>query len=394
MATGLKGTTDRLGFDVEFEYRYNVQSRNASNVRVIVDAHFAPTQPLLGVEHEIAVRVGDGTSFVKRMTLPDIPEGSWCDWITVFDSTAAAGVDDDTLSLASDIGFAGFPYRGGVLDDTFDMGGYHRIEGAAACHVVPLRIDVARQDSTDVRVSWPSVLGADSYRVYINGERSLARAKVVVANSKETSVVFNPKNAYLGTYGAKSTFQAGFTLHIAVEPYDSYGVPAKSETWGEPLVYGEVASCAPTSAYLIGALGDVNELAFDGEDGVVFYYSGESNGSYPISRFVLRRQDGAEVSWKPSDTMDDGDMRQVVVDLSGWSKPNEYVQFELRAYNEVNAPVYMPDGKWLRFSVKFYGGVIRAYDDGWQRGLAWVHDGINWRRAYSVSVYSGGWKSL
>lgn len=293
-----------------------------------------------------------------------------------------------------------------ALDDGTDIGAYPRPANVTGLSVTPSRIDVAGQDFTSVKLSWNKSVNATGYEICISkGEKNPGSARLLTSNADVNSLTFNPKQAFVGGTNWKSTeLKDGDEFYIGVRAHDSAWVRSTEWSWVGPISYYEVPSTAPTDCFVIGRNGVRNECLFIGET-LKIYFSGWRNGSYPIFRFVLRRQDGVELSW-PAGEVPSSDAlgKYVVKALAGWSKANQSVSFELRAYNtkgrEVWLSSYNPStggDKWFRFNVKFYGGVLYVYGKSTYTGddaaYSKLKDGNSWRqgmcRVYGKPSYTG-----
>lgn len=300
-----------------------------------------------------------------------------------------------------------------------NVGKYVRPGKATGAKVSPDRIDVSLQDSGTVDISWKAASGAAGYSVVVcKGARDASKAKVVVNNIAATKMSVNPKKAWVGGTNWKSTeIMDGETFYFGIVPHDAAWVTPAAEyadsiTWVGPVTYYEAKSASPDSGFLLGKRGERNWVIFTGETCKV-YYSGQFDGSYPIAKLVLRRSDGVEVSWKPSEAKSDSLGRYVVRDISGWPKAGDDVVFELRAYNTKNRPVYLAsynggatEEKWLKIIVRYYGGTLyvwgksafngneteyarRSGNAGFNEGVCRVWDGEAWLEAETVYVWNG-----
>lgn len=291
-------------------------------------------------------------------------------------------------------------------DSGIDIGKYPRPSNVTGLSVSPNRIDVANQNTASVTVSWKAATNASGYKVCISkGSKDAANSKSVAPNATGTSVSFNPKQSFVGGSGWKNAeLKDGDTFYIGVRPHDSASVESTGWSWVGPVTYYETKSASPSGGFIVGRNGRKNECALAGETCKV-YFSGWSNGSYPIERFVLRRQDGAEVSWKASETVSSDSLGKYVQKaVAGWERANQDVTFELRAYNtkgqEVYTASYNTSGsgdKWFRFSVKYYGGVVYVYGKSSYLGNDTAYSKLSgspsWRqglcRVYGRSRYYG-----
>ena len=299
-----------------------------------------------------------------------------------------------------------------ALGDGTNIGKYPRPANVTGFSVTPTRIDVSEQDSKSVKLSWNKATNASGYEICISKGSKTAwngsdtsTVKLVASNATGTSLNFNPKQAFVGGTNWKSTeLKDGDKFYIGIRSHDSAWVRSTSWTWVGPVTYYEVLSTAPTSCFVVGRNGVRNECLFIGET-LKIYFSGQTNGSYPIDRFVLRRQDGVELSWKASEkTSSDSLGKYVTKALAGWSRANQTVSFELRAYNTKNREVrlasYNSSGtgdKWFKFDVKFYGGVMYVYGKSSYTGNEGAYNklsgGESWEqgmcRVYGKSSYTG-----
>jgi len=301
-----------------------------------------------------------------------------------------------------------------------NIGRYVRISDVGVIRANPQRIDVSLQDSQEVTVSWDAVSGASYYKVTIVDEGTGEVINTVSDSYRQTSITFNPKRYFVGGNNWKSTeLFDGTKVHVYVQSFDNQGISSASSTAAPEISYYEVASEAPTDAFIIGRNGRKNECMFRGER-LNFYYDGSKDGSYKIAKYVLHRvKDKVEVSWEPPKDSSGKDSRSrdingrfVTIDFPSWAKPNEDIVFELRAYNSKGRPVYMSGtSSWFRFSVHYYGGILyvwgkpeytgndTAYDrlsgeSAWREGLCRVWDGSEWRESEVVYVWDGYWRGM
>ena len=327
------------------------------------------------------------------------------------------------------------PYDG---QDGIRIGTYPRPEMVSGTTFSPSRIDVAEQDTAEVAVSWLPATNAVAYTVAVmrdpdNQDPFVNRpgeSMVVSQNYVGTSISFNMKaQIFGGTNWMQHEIMDGERFYIAVRAHDNANIESVGFAVIGPVTYYERKSVAPNGCFVIGRNGERNQILFKGEPNVRLYWSGESNGSYPIERYCLRRQDGVELWWNASEPVKrDINGRYIVKAISGWDRPNEDVSFELRAYNTMGREVYLANGGWFSFSVRFYGGILYVYGkesyvgsepdyDGdasaerWHEGLARVwgkryfygnensyralSDEPTWHEAELVYVWDGNrWRSL
>lgn len=283
--------------------------------------------------------------------------------------------------------------------DGIYIGRYPRPGKVVGASVSPSRIDVAEQDAAEVTASWADAENAVAYAVAVMRDPDIedpfvnrpGESMVVAQNYVGTSISFNLKSQIFGgtNWMSREIFD-GEQFYIAVRSQDNAGITSDGFAVIGPITYYEVKSIAPSDCFVIGRNGERNQILFKGEDGVKVYWSGESDGSYPIERYCLRRQDGVELWWNASDdTARDINGRYILKSMVGWCVPNEDVVFEIRAYNTKGREVYLRDGGWFSFSVRFYGGIMYVHgkdsyvgddsayvsdqsDEQWHEGLARV----------------------
>lgn len=328
--------------------------------------------------------------------------------------------------------------------DGINVGAYPRPADVSGVIVSPVSIDVAEQDTRNVVVSWSPSNLASGYRIAITNDPDdgnpfsnvPGKSAVISSNYRDTSITFNPKEKFENSLNWQlSEVMDGDAFYVVVQAQDNAFVTSRSWTVAGPITYYERKSSAPDDCFIVGRNGQPNEVLFKGETARI-YYSGQEDGSYPISRYCLVRQDGKELWWDASEEAGYDDLGGYVVKaVEGWPVPNESVSFELRAYNSKNRPVYLSSynetgegDMWFSFQVRFYGGILyvygkesytgddESYDAGsgaeeWHEGLCRVYgkryfygsnasynalsDSPTWHEAELVYVWDGSaWRSL
>lgn len=400
MAATLSGYTNALGPSVQYEYREGVSNRTDSSVRLLLEMRVKPSANIsVQVSHGTRAYVEGSSGFTYRETVMKgdgltWDAGKWSGWMVVFDDNVPIGVDDKVLHLKTCIGANPFSYvePDDALGGGIDIGVYQRPSKTSISSVEPRSIDVGAQNHKTVTVSWKAVSGS-TYRVYVNTVASASGAKVVEANSSATSCTFNPKVHFAG--GSSVEVPIGTQYYIGVETRDSSNVSASEIAWSAPIAYVGNQSFSPSFAKVVGWNGVDNEIACRGERNVKLYYSGDHEGSYPIVRYVLVRQDGVEVEWSPSDVKVDSNGTYTLLDLGAWDVQNDDVNFRVGAYDSRGRVLYARNGLQFTFDVRFYGGLLSVYDNGWRNGFCWVYDGFDWQRVESVYVYTGtSWETM
>lgn len=274
-----------------------------------------------------------------------------------------------------------------------DIGVYPRPDAPKSIILTPPRIDVAVQDTRSVSGDWNDCQRAAKYNLWIS-RTSSGTSPVSIGTVKKSSCSFFPRKRF----GVDEMFD-GDKVYLGVQSVDRSGVTSRNTVWAGPTTYYEIPSKAPSSAYLVGRKKDHNQILFRGEDAKL-YYSGMSDGSYPIAKYSLYRlEDGAHVDWIPSDASSGEELGQKVVELTmaGVKRPRQTKVLELRAYNTKGRPVYLSGTKsWLRISVLYFGGVVYVYTgERWHEGICYVYTGGDWHESDGVYVQTnGGWHTL
>lgn len=421
MALAWNGYFNIGGTSVQYEYRYAVMNRSEVTVHVRLELRLKPLADLNGhIDHEVLIYGGsyEGSASNLRVRIKNDDTAwqrdTWTAWFRVFDSNVSIGIDENMVYICPGVGLEPYTFSEeyGALGDGTDVGSYPRPSAASGVTVTPTAINVAQQNSIGTTVRWNAAMGASSYRVYLNNGTDMTTYKTVGSYST-ASCTFNPKQMWVnGANWTSTEFRDGMSLYVGVEPYNSSGVGAGEVTWAGPIVYYEDKTYSPSTCFIVGWLGTRNELLHWGEDGVRIYVGDWAEGSYPIERFELRRQDGVTLAWNVADMSEDSIGKYIVLDFAKWGVVNQYVRFELRPYDSMGHAAYLPSGSFLKFSVKFCGGTMSLYgkpewggdedsyrhadgDETWRSGLAYVYDGGAWRRAAAVYVYTGtGWATL
>lgn len=387
MSTPSSGNTSALGPELGYAYSVSLVERTASTAHIVVVLRLMSMEPLSGaLLHETAV-LGKTTS---RVSIPAtaLEPHVWADGFEVFDGYVPFGLDDSVVTVSTTIG--------DDIGGGYDFGTYQRPSKVDSVTLSSCSIDVSEQNDASVTASWEPSDGAYGYRVYLNVDEVLMDVQIVDSGTSATSCTFNPKKEMSNSTSWRSReVLAGYSLHVGVEPYDGNGVSAMDVTWSDALVYTEEEGRSPSYGKLVGSNGNDNEVAYVGEEGVSLYYSGQADGSYDVTDFSLRRDDGVELSWKASDASEEDGFKRIELGMPAYGHADVNAQFELRAYNSAGHPVYAGDGSWAKFSALLYGGIAGVMtDDGWKVGRLWVYDGAGWRMAKAVSVYDGKWKSM
>ena len=267
------------------------------------------------------------------------------------------------------------------------IGAYRRPQPPSGVSLTPAGVDVSEQRDRPLQGLWRAGNGASSYdvRLYLDGG---AQGGVSLSRTASTKVEFTPMGPLSVT-----EMKNGDRVRIGVASVDSQGVQSASRAYSNWTTYSEVASSAPTNAWLAGRRrGERNEVFFRGETADL-HYSGQKDGSWPIETYrLVRLSDGKSVSWDASQAARDPDAlggKVIALSAPGVDRAPRTERFELRAYDARGAATYMPSGGWFRFDVLYYGGLVWVYDSEWMEGPCWVWDGSTWRQADEVHVWDG-----
>lgn len=269
------------------------------------------------------------------------------------------------------------------------IGAYPRPNVVNAVNVSPSSIDVAYQETTPVTAKWAKATRATKYDVYLSRNANHSDAKKV-STTTNTSIVLYPVQAL-----KIKEFFADDKVYVGVASIDSMGVASSSIRWSSAITYFERLSKAPTSLKIVGHKGTDNDVLYKGEQATI-YYSGQSDGSYPIETLQLYRpSDGWNVSWQVNDAENDNNIWSIVKDIGGISTPNQTEQMQIRAYNTKGRPAYASGNSWTTIDVFYYGGLIYIFDEMWHEGLCYVYVDGEWHEADAVYVNTpNGWKTI
>lgn len=280
------------------------------------------------------------------------------------------------------------------LSPSFGIPAYPRPSVIGHIAVSPTRVDVAVQETKKITASWSPSSNARGYKVWMK-KNGAHRTYLGTTSACHYSV--NP----FVVYKRKEIFD-GDKFSFVVMPYDSNGIEARRETESDTCQYYEIPSYAPNSGYVMGRKGTKNEILFKGEDSSTarIFYSGMKDGSYPVYTYQLvRNEDGATITWADSQGIGTNPT-YIARAIAGVQRPRVTKVWTLKAFNTKNRPCYMKDTKkkWLQISIKYYGGVVYAYDaenGKWREGLANVYADGEWHESDSLYVYkSGEWLTL
>ena len=279
--------------------------------------------------------------------------------------------------------------------DGVRIGKYPRPSACRNLILSPSSMDVQYQDSTPIVARWDSAARAAQYAVKL--ERLPKGETTWVSDdwqyTRDTQISIMPKSRI----PSGEIFDSD-QYRVIVQSVDSSGVWSSSSTTSNTTTYYEIASHAPTNAYLMGRRGKQNEIIYRGESAKL-YFDGWFDGSYPIAKLSLVRQDSVSVDILPSVVSNTTRHEESpkTVDIPAY-KPNRKITFELRAWNTMGRPVYV-DGdlstkKWFTFEVEYYGAVASVWTGAaWQEGIVWVWDGTEWHEGSELFVWNGSqWK--
>jgi len=254
--------------------------------------------------------------------------------------------------------------------------------------ITPSLIDVAEQDLIRPNLLWSVVSNATGYNSYF-----IRRNNGVELNATSTLNMGNttsyPVNPFRVEYMDKDE------LHGWIQSYNLGGAGAWKPNSGrisaDPLItrYYERYSYAPTDAYLMGRRGK-NLISFRGEQSTLFF-TGWSEGSYPIDYFILKREDGREWKFWKRDVQTSGAYNTISLFIDKVVKPNSILWYELQAWNTKGRPVYMKNGEWFRWDIRHWGCAIsvKDHDGRWREGIGWIFTPQGWRLGDACYVFDG-----
>lgn len=279
--------------------------------------------------------------------------------------------------------------------DGIDIGRYPRPAACRNLVLSPSRVDVRGQDSTPLVARWDAAARAARYAVRL--ERLPKGATEWILDDwqyvRDAQVSMLPKSRL-----STKEILDGDRYRVTVQSVDSSGVWSAESTTSGVTTYYEVASHAPTNAYLVGRRGERNEIIYKGESARL-WFDGWFDGSYPIAKLSLTRQDGVSTDILPSSISNTTHHEESpkTLDIPPYH-PNRKVTFELRAWNTMGRPVYV-DGdmsakRWYSFEVDYYGAVASVWTgSSWREGVVWVWDGTEWHEGSELFMWDGSqWK--
>lgn len=293
--------------------------------------------------------------------------------------------------------------KDGMYSITWHEGAYPRPETPSSVKASPPQIEIIQAQSQRASVSWSRCNGAAGYDLFAYRGASVPEG----ARNPDTVAQHAKFVRAIGGIGSISTtvlpsdffdINTGDKIFFGIRSYDGQAW-SKQVVWSDAVTYFEIPSTAPTDLWCVGRRGVENSVLCSGET-VRFYYSGWSDGSYPIEHYDLVGSfDGLVRSWKASDARDEqAGVKSVEVNMKR-RRPRTSQVFTILAYDSKGRLVHMAGGGDAKADVLYYGGLIWRYDaesgPRWHQGLVDVYSDDAMRESAAVYVMvRGKWRTL